>query len=255
MSSLCIIRKGHLGDVILTEPIAREFKKHFDSVYLCTEYLQTEYLLANTYDGFIPYSQKENLNNLFDKVLVIIYETHPDLHYIDAYAKSVGITLSDKMPRIRTGNPKTIEGDYCLIAPFTSYWIKAMRQWPLDNYMHLKRLMEERYNLKVIMLDEKYSFMEMISLIESCTFFVGNDSGPAIISQCYGRNSFIIFGATHPNAALFGSNATSISINLDCIGCKHFTRHTEIECATPLCIQELPVHYVFRFIKSHFDNT
>jgi len=246
MKNLCLIRRGHLGDVLLTEPVARHFRRQYDQVFLATNYPQVQLLLHATYSGFIPYTELESCTIPFDQVIHLEYEPYPHLSYIEGYACAAGITLENAFPLVHRDWPDIIGEPYLLLAPGTSRWMQAMRNWGDDNFESLRQRLEAHSGLRAVVLNERYGFTEMLSLIRHCRLFIGNDSGPGIIAQCFGTPALIIFGGTDPDKVLFSPAATALYHPLyDCIGCKQRSRHTEIACASPLCLTELGVDTVF----------
>ncbi len=251
--SVCLVRKGHMGDVILTEPIARALRTTYNRVVLCTDYLQIARLL-DSYDEILPYARYVfNELSEFSKVIVLSYELYPGCHYIDGYAQSAQVRLKTRLPQIVGSTKRFIREQYGLIAPDVSNWIQNMRQWSYSRYATLQHLLEIKLGFPFIMLSPSHSFEEMISLIEHTSCFIGNDSGPAILAQCFSRRAFVIFGATSPTSVLFHPLTTSITIDVGCNGCKHFTRYTNIECATPICLQALTVDIVLKRILGTFN--
>jgi ADP-heptose:LPS heptosyltransferase len=116
-----------------------------------------------------------------------------------------------------------------------------MREWSLRCFNELAGRLSALSGISVVKLDSATTFDEMLSLIEHCAFLVGNDSGPAILAQCFGRPTYVIFGATDPKLILLRDDAIGIWKDVGCNGCKHFARHTDIECASPLCLEHLTV--------------
>lgn len=249
MSKICLIRSGHLGDVIMTEPIGRFFQSLYDEVYLATDFIQAKLLIGDSYTDFIKLSECETCNTEFDRKILLNYELSPNSNYIEGYANSANIILEDKIPKVKSDWPNLLEENYILIAPHTSHWVYAMRNWGEDNFMKLKNRIENEHKIRVVILNKEYSFTDMLSLIRHCKMLIGNDSAPGIIAQCFNVKSVIIFGATHPKYVFFNQNATSIFRDIDCIGCRHISRHTEIECGSPFCLTELAIETVFNFIN------
>lgn len=249
MSSICLIRSGHLGDVIMTEPIGRFFKSQFDEVYLATDFIQAKLLIGDSYTDFIKFGELESCTIKFDRQIILNYELSPQNNYIEGYANSANIILEDKIPRVKADWQNIIIEDYILIAPHTSHWVYSMRNWGVENFNHLKERIEKEYDIRVIVLESKFSFTEMLSLVRHCKMVIGNDSAPGIIAQCFNVKSAIIFGATHPKYVFFNQNAKAIFREIDCIGCRHISRHTEIQCASPFCLSELTVDSVLNSIS------
>ena len=116
--TIYIVRKGHLGDVILTEPIARTLKAAGHTVVLVTEYTHVGPVLP-TYDHVKPYSfflrnRKAAEAGFF---VTLAHELYPQLHYIDAFARCAEVSILDRYPRVLGGHPPMVQGTYCLIAP------------------------------------------------------------------------------------------------------------------------------------------
>lgn len=248
MSSICLVRSGHLGDVIMTEPIGRFFRTQYDKVYLATNFTDAKLLIGDSYSDFIKFNELESCPIEFDKQIILNYELSPNLNYIEGYAKSADIVLEHKLPRVNNNWKDIIGADYVLIAPHTSHWVNAMRNWGTENFKHLKEKIEKEFDIRVIVLENRFSFTEMLSLIRHCKILIGNDSAPGIIAQCFNKKSFVIFGATNPNNVLFNENTTGIFSDIDCIGCKHIARHTKIQCASPLCLSELHPDFVYNIV-------
>ncbi len=233
-----------MGDVLLTEPIASALRPRYASISLCSEYVQAGRLL-DVYDEVLPYSRYV-ANDLgeFDETLVLVYETFPGCNHLDGYARFAGVEPRYRTPRVRRGSQRMRSGPYGLIAPDTSSFVRLMRQWPRERFLDLRDQLEDALDMPFVLLEPHHTFSEMVGLCEHSSCFVGNDSGPAILSQCFGRETFVIFGATHPSLVLLDPCAIPIMSDVGCNGCKHFARHTDIECNTPLCLESLTVEMV-----------
>src|ERR1051326_1748754 len=110
--TLWLIRKGHMGDVILTEPIARALRQDYDNLILFTDYVNVGKLLE-AYDEVREFSQLETLQASCNiEKLILAYELHPALHYLDGFAECAGITLRDRMPRLAGGDERIVGSDY-----------------------------------------------------------------------------------------------------------------------------------------------
>jgi len=248
--TLAIFRRGHFGDVILTEPVIRPFLTEFDHLTLYTDFPKAAQLL-DLYDEIKPYSTRlEVAEGTFDRVLCPVYETYPGINHLDGYAQCLGVHPYRRVPKIKRGAPKIAEGQYVLIAPHTSEFVKGMRQWPFQRFQDLAQRLEHTFLTRVVLLTPEHTFEEMVSLIEHCAWFVGNDSGPAILAQCFGKVTFIIFGATRPELVTLSTTAVALLHYVGCNGCKHFARHTDIECATPMCLLDFEVEEAFEQIRA-----
>ena len=136
-----------------------------------------------------------------------------------------------------------------MIAPFTSSWQENKRNWGYEKFLDLLNLLESTYNIKCVILEKNRTFSEMVSLVKHCYFFVGNDSGPAIIAQSFNKKSFIIFGATQPKYLhLLESTVLIYDKNRHKL-CAHKNREEEINCCEEFCMKKITVEKVFDVIK------
>ena len=249
-----LIRKGHLGDVILTEPIARYFQLAGARVVLVTEFTHVGPLIP-TYDEVLPYSILECPGVIpEDAALTLAYEPYPHLPYVTGYAASAGLVLEDPFPLISSLGPSPIKEPYFLIAPRTSTWARHSRQWPLRRFRKVASLIADATGIRPVFLESHHTFAQMAALIEHCTFFLGNDSAPGIMAQCYKRPSFIIFGSTDPFNVIFSNRASAVVHEVGCNGCRQYTRDSVIQCNTPICLNGLHPEIVSERILSEVSS-
>lgn len=170
--------------------------------------------------------------------------------------ESVGFddVVINEIPILNNGWDNIIDRDYILISPYTSQWEKQKRNWGYEKFLELSGLLESEYGIKCIMLEEHYSLDEMMSLIKHCKFFIGNDSGPAVIAQSFDKRSFIIFGATHPKYLHLSKNAVPIYDKNRHKLCKHNSREEEINCCEEFCMDRIRVVDVFNRIKNSWQK-
>ena len=123
-----------------------------------------------------------------------------------------------------------------------------MREWSKKRFVQLADRLANTMGFSFSFAATWGSFRRMLSLVEHCDLFVGNDSGPAFLAQCFGRPTFVIFGATRPDLILVSETAVGITSDVKCNGCLHFSRHAGIACASPICLETLSVDAAFRQI-------
>lgn len=251
IKSVCLIRSGHLGDVIMTEPVAKFLSKYADSIYLATK-IENAGLMFNIYDKIYKYDQVNSGEVSCDAMVKLVYEFSDNRKtHIQGYMESIGfgeVAIKD-IPVLNNNWDKIINDEYILIAPFTSWWEEKKRNWGYKKFTELSKLLEAEYNMKCIMLENHYTFSEMMSLIRHCKIFIGNDSGPAIIAQSFEKKAFVIFGSTSPKYIHMSKNATSIyDINRHKL-CHHTLRTEELDCCEEFCMDQLRVDKVFNQIK------
>lgn len=252
IKSICLVRNGHLGDVVMTEPVARFLSKYVESVSLATEIKEADSLF-NIYDKIYPFSDVVDGNIPTDVVVRLVHErSGNNKTYIQGYMDSIG--FSDQkiidVPMLKDTLENIIDEKYVLIAPYTSGWEEKKRNWGYEKFSELKSLIEKELHIKCIFLEKEYSFSDMMSLIRHCSFIVGNDSGPTVIAQSFNKKSFIIFGATHPKYLHLSKNVVSLYDKDRHKLCSHSTRDEEIKCCEEFCMDRIRVTDVFDTIKS-----
>ena len=251
IKSVCLVRDGHLGDVIMTEPVARFLSKYVDKIYLATNIENAE-LIFSTYDKVYKYSRVNSGEIGCDMMIKLIHEfSNNQKTYIQGYMESVGFgeIIVEDNPILNSNWDNIVEGEYILIAPFTSWWEEKRRNWGYKKFSELSKLLETEYNIKYIILEKNYSFSKMMSLIRHCKFFVGNDSGPAIIAQSFKKKSFIIFGATHPKYMHLSEFTIPIYDRNRHKLCHHNSRKEEVDCCEEFCMDRISVDKVLEQIK------
>lgn len=241
---ICIVRVGHIGDVILTEPIAAAFVREGWIVDLCTDCLQIGHLLSSYHQviAFNNYLDGRLLD--YERIHLIRYELHREMHYIDAYAADVGIKLGRRIPHLRISFPAIADAPYGLICPDTSSWMKSMRCWPIEKFHGLFAALGERTGIPWVILRPENSFIEMLQLIQHAEVVVSNDSAPCHIAQAMRKNSVVIFGCTSPEHVLVSPLCDGVIGTFGCQGCRHIAKDRSVECSSPLCIETVEISAV-----------
>ena len=251
IKSVCLVRSGHLGDVIMTEPIARFLLEHVPRIYLATETEGAESIFS-TYDRVYKYSQINSGEIDCDIIIRLVYElSNNQKTYIQGYMESIGFgdVIMKDIPILNSTWSNIIEGEYILISPFTSGWEEKKRSWGYKKFIELSKLLEAEYGIKSVILEKHYSISEMMSLIKHCKFFIGNDSGPAIIAQSFKKKSFVIFGATRPEYVHVSEYTVPIYDKNRHKLCKHNSRKEEVDCCEEFCMERIRVDKVFDQIR------
>jgi len=237
----------------MTEPVARFLSKYVEDVSLATEIKEAD-TLFDVYTKVYPYSDVVNGNIRTDAIVRLVHErSDNEKTYIQGYMDSIGFPNENifDIPTLRDSWKNIIEGEYVLIAPYTSGWEEKKRNWGYSKFSELKNLIEKELHIKCIFLEEGYSFSEMMSLIRHCSFIVGNDSGPTVIAQSFNKKSFIIFGATNPKYLHLSKNVVSLYDKERHKLCSHNTRDEEIRCCEEFCMDRIRTADVFGVIKSN----
>lgn len=250
--SVCLIRGGNLGDIIMTEPIARFLLQRVEQVSLATK-IEGADTLFDTYGRVYGFHQVRSGEVNCDIKIKLVYELSDNQKtYIQGYLESIGfggVDLKD-VPKLRDDWPKIIDGEYILIAPFTSAWEEKKRNWGYEKFVELSKRLETEFKIRCVLLEKHYTINEMMSLIRHCKYFVGNDSGPAVIAQSFNKKAYIIFGATRPEYMHMSKYTVPVYDRNRHKLCKHKTRKEEIDCCEEFCMERISVQEVFQRIKS-----
>ena len=251
IKSACLVRSGYLGDVIMTESIARFLSKYVDKIYLATNIENAE-LILNTYDKIYKYNQVNSEEIDCDIKIKLVHELSDNKKtYIQGYMESIGfgeVEIKD-IPILNSNWDNIIDGDYILISPYTSPWEEKKRNWGYNKFKELSILLEDKYNIRCLLLENHYSFEEMMSLIRHCRYFIGNDSGPGIIAQSFKKKAFIIFGATRPDYIHMSKYTVPIYDRTRHKLCNHKSRKEELDCCEEFCMERMSVNKVFDQIR------
>ena len=253
VKSVCLVRSGHLGDVVMTEPVARFLLRYVERVCLATKVEGAESLFS-TYSDVYGFGQINSGNVNCDIKIKLVHELSGNQRtYIQGYLESVGFgeVASKDIPALRDDWKNIIDSEYILIAPFTSSWEEKKRSWGYEKFVELSKLLEAEYSTRCVLLEKRYSFSEMMSLIRHCKFFVGNDSGPAVIAQSFGKKAYVLFGATRPEHLHLSKHTLPVYDRNRHKLCNHKTRKEEIDCCEEFCMERITVRGVFELIKSH----
>lgn len=257
IKSLCLVRSGHLGDVVMTEPVARFLSQYVNTICLATDVKQADLLFATeekTYDKIFPHDKLVAREIDCDAVLKMVYElSSSEKTYIQGYMEYAGFgeQAMHALPRLNDNWQRIEEGEYILIAPHTSRWEEGKRNWGYEKFLELAQMLESEYGMSCILLEREYSFPQMLSLIRHCAVFVGNDSGPAVIAQSFDKKSFVIFGGTSPSYLHLCRNAVAIYDRNRHALCKHEHRKDEMDCCEEFCMARIRVVDVFDTIRKH----
>jgi hypothetical protein len=253
VKSVCLVRSGHLGDVVMTEPVARFLLKYVERVSLATKVEGAESLFTN-YSDVYEFDRVNSSGVNSDIKIKLMHEMSDNRRsYIQGYLESAGfgeVELKD-IPVLRDDWKNIVDGEYILIAPFTSSWEEKKRNWGYDKFVELSKLLEEEYGIQCVLLEKRYSLSEMMSLIRHCKFFVGNDAGPGVIAQSFHRNAYILFGATRPEHLHLSKHTVPVYDRNRHKLCVHKTRKEEIDCCEEFCMERITVGEVFQQIKLH----
>ena len=243
-SFIVIQRKSAMGDVLWIEPVIREASKRYRRVYVVTPFtdLFLNYPIKNVY--FLkelpqPFKILREISKaLFNSVGFIdlggVYERSPKVNLLRAYLdfvnfKEANLSYPKLYPTSINHEIKTVV--IHIDAPSLSKNFRSVNgvEWPI-----IREFLESRGYSVIGITDnpdtKKYysetyfsTIENLISMIASCSLFIGLDSGPSHIAASLGIPSLIFFGAVDPKLRHIPELFNGEFLQGDCnyLGCYH----------------------------------
>ena len=257
MSSIYLIRKRQLGDVLWIDPIIRELSFKFTKIIVHTKY--NELFLSMKYENVI-FKQKLNLlEKIFSNIEKLLntrfkfinlddaYERSPNMHLLHAYQKKANLPIKSRYPifdiydkNIR--NKFNIQGKY-FILHVESFSEKNYRNvYGLDWNKIAKFINDLGYKVIQVGISPteisnsiklSTSIFELISLIKESSYFIGIDSFPSHVAASIKVPSLIFFGAVNPEFRHFKNifNGFFLSQQCEFSGCFHTSKRSkQVSC-------------------------
>lgn len=166
---------------------------------------------------------------------------------------------------------KNISPDDLLIGIHPGSGIRAMsRRWDLHKFHQLILKITARYNAKVIvtgssseiaLLDEiiglvgnnttfhcggEFNLKQLAALINKCSLFITNDTGPLHISAAMGTKTIGLFGPNLPQRySPVGKDNVSIYKKVPCSPCINVHKGKVFNCNNPICLKKITVEDVW----------
>ncbi|NLL14752.1 MAG: glycosyltransferase family 9 protein [Fibrobacter sp.] len=201
----------------------------------------------------------------YDKIL----SYPPDTHNFDVLCRVFGeITGEDRFfPLIEK---KTTDNGWIVIHPFASW---KPKQWP-KFFELMENLTEQNYKVKVIGTPKEYqdfivpknlqnnpsvsftvlsSVKELMEQIDSCTAFIGNDSGPAHYAALIGKPTTIIWGpGLFERIHARGKNVHFCIVPVNCRPCRQ--KGVTCQRGNNICLQNVTVEMVLEKFESSLNK-
>ncbi len=156
-----------------------------------------------------------------------------DPHVMDIYLDTVRLIIPGIDDSIRQFNTTVNKNGYLLIHPFAGWTAK---EWNIIRFIELAEKLNNRYRtiivaepgkitpeikqeiiLKEVEVIETHNINELMKVIDNCSLFISNDSGPLYIANMLGKPTFTLYGPTNPVFSLpFGKNHRYIQRKIKC---------------------------------------
>lgn len=157
--------------------------------------------------------------------------------------------------------------EYVVFVPGAS---KRTKAWPIDYYVKLGNLVNERFGLPILLvgkeimvnslpkgfvnLQSSTSLRELLYILKNAKFVVSNDTGPAHMAAAVGTPLFVIFGPTIPEFGFKPAGDGFIKIIEKKLPCRPCSPHGLDRC--PLehwkCMLDIKPEEVFGEIEKYY---
>ncbi len=279
---LLVVREEAMGDVLLTTPIVRAIRRRHPDAHLtfATSWRGEEVLAGNPDIDEIVVNRTRLTGRRFDRTFELWYEYDPEMHILDAYAKSAGVILTDKQPILtldrghrawaeRVFQENGLREDDLIIGVHTQATWKN-RIWPLANFRATLEHFAARYNARIIEfgtdpdnavgldvnLINQGDIKQTAAVLERCSLLLCVDSLLLHVAGAVGTPAVAIFGPVLPHTRL-PLDGLSVGVGLTglpCFGCHHRSPIPAFrtDCAQPriLCMEDLPPRMVIEAVET-----
>lgn len=216
----CAINRNdfYFGGRIMNKKAKNKLKNLKPSTIIdLTGSMATASLILNSTAKKIIGTNGKSFKKIYDHFIERRKNPHLSDMYLDIIAQT--INLSKHKSLIRSSSSTYSNGEI-LIHPFAGW---REKEWNLEKYIRLAKKLNEYYPVSILIKGDEVSIDiieeikfagikvlkslsidELIKVIENCSFFIGNDSGPLNIANFLGKPTITIFGATNPIYTITG---------------------------------------------------
>jgi ADP-heptose:LPS heptosyltransferase/GT2 family glycosyltransferase len=232
VESIVVRRGAASGDVLAAAAVLPALKKQYPKAKIIFSTDCPEVLANNPNIDKVVELHSERWFDLYLD-LDMAYEYKPDLNILEAYAETCGVPLADCQPFIHRDPFDGLPEEYAVIHAGRTMW--AGRDWSSAKFdIIAKRL--QATDLKVVCvgtetdhrtacdvdLRGKTSVSQLADVIAKAKLFVGIDSFPMHVAQCFDVPGVCFFGSIKPQTRLYSKNIRPVFADgLKCLGCHH----------------------------------
>lgn len=196
-------------------------------------------------------------------------------HVMDIYLDVARLIIPGINDLIKEFKSEINKEGFLLLHPYAGWKAK---EWNLTKFITLAEKLNKKYRLIIVAEPGKLSdeiiieimnrdievietrnIYELMQIIDKCSIFISNDSGPLYIANMLGTPTFTIYGPTNPEYSLpYGKNHQFIQKKIKCSPQVNeqycFTNAGRIGCPSFECMNLLDVEEVFESLSGFINE-
>jgi ADP-heptose:LPS heptosyltransferase len=275
-------RHAGMGDIICTFPAVAAIRKQYPTchlIYSTWEMFAPIVRMSRLADTVVELDWRGDIQKIVRREFDLVYEPWledeapkgrpADTHLVDEFASIVGVTLTDRQPRMYL-EPHQSEK----VREFRSFTAKSakpiigihigpswrVREWTVEGWTKLVEMLSKALGATVIQFGAdrdtakgpvevprvrgsvdmvgRFNLAESVAAMAECSLFVGIDSGLLHVCGAIGVPCVGIFGAVDPNLRLPPTTPSrGVVADVPCIGCHHRRPKLHWQHGCPMNIQ------------------
>ncbi|MEO0260212.1 MAG: glycosyltransferase family 9 protein [candidate division WOR-3 bacterium] len=253
------------------ENIKKLRKEKFDIVFdFNKKILSTLYSIL-----LLPAKIKRPRKNSIRRKLAVLFKIKPKgFHFSEIFFESIkkNLRINGELPMPFLYNEKEYKGlpeNYAVFFPGGFF---EKRKWPIDFYEKLGEMLNEKLNIKLVILGDekdkeekgfenkifidlrgKTSWKETFYIVKNSNFVVSNDTVGVQIAEAYKKPVFAIYGPTLPE---FGFKPRGNGVVFEkFLKCRPCSIHGEGKCKfDKKCLKEIKPEEVFKKIIEYLSK-
>lgn len=235
INNILVKRNGANGDVLVASYLAGALKAKYPTAKItfitgCIAMVKyNPYIDIVSKEADVDFSVKYNLIYNLDYA----YENYPNKNILNSYADATQTNKDDAKFYFYTEPYQVNLNDYIVFHAGKTSW--SGRNWSVVKFNKIATELREMGHKVVCIgtnadgsiqcdldLRGKTSLHQLGHIIKNSKLFVGIDSLPFHITQCFNIPGVVFFGCVRPESRIYRKNIEYVTaLNLDCLGCHH----------------------------------
>lgn len=272
VGTILVRRRAAHGDVLVAAAVCPALKKKYPNCKIVFSTLCPEVLQNNPWVDKVQEEQSERHFQMYIN-LDMAYEYRPNTNILTAYAEAAGVSPRDCQLFLDEQPVEGLPDKYVVVHAGRTMW--AGRNWSTLKFDALtKKLKESGHSVVVVGTPSdhkttvcdldmrgKTSVHQLATIMKNATYFVGIDSFPMHVAQCFHVPGSAFFGSILPKTRLIRPNMKPVLADgIKCLGCHHrrptpCTATTVCEVGVQDCINNVSVDTFWRSVTLSLEKT